>query len=391
MNKVALVGAGVSKFGVRKASYRDLIWEAGKACFDSVPGLTPRDVDGLVVGSVMPERTAFQSHISSMAAEALGIKPSALSARTEHMCASGTVAIRYAYAFIAAGLADLVMVLGVEKLNQPTADEAILNMGAGVDREWEAAFGLTAPPCFALAAQRHMAQYGTTEEQLALVGVKNHNHAAKNPNAHFSKGATLEQVLGSKMISTPLRLFMCSPITDGAAAVLVASEARARTLTDTPVWIRGTGQALDGFQLTSLHEDYAHWPAMKRAADAAYAMAGVGPKDVDLAEVHDCFSIAELIAYEELGFCKKGEAGRFVQDGRSDYGGDVVVNPRGGLIGCGHPLGATGVAQAAEVFVQLRGEAGARQVPAAGLGLTHNNSGMGEHLVMIYGKDAGRR
>ena len=387
MNKVALVGAGVSKFGVRKASYRDLIWEAGKACFDSVPGLGPRDVEGLVVGSVMPERTAFQSHISSLAAEALGIKPSVLSARTEHMCASGTVGIRYAYAFIAAGLADLVMVLGVEKLNQPTGDEAILNMGTGVDREWEAAFGLTAPPCFALAAQRHMAQYGTTEEQLALVGVKNHNHAAKNPNAHFSKGATLDQVLCSKMIATPLRLFMCSPITDGAAAVLIASEERARTLTDKPVWIRGTGQALDGFQLTSLHEDYAHWPAMKRAADAAYAMAGVGPKDVDLAEVHDCFSIAELIAYEELGFCKKGEAGRFAQDGRSDYGGDVVVNPRGGLIGCGHPLGATGVAQAAEVFVQLRGEAGARQVADAGLGLTHNNSGMGEHVVMIYGSD----
>ncbi|MGH7340262.1 MAG: beta-ketoacyl synthase N-terminal-like domain-containing protein, partial [Candidatus Rokuibacteriota bacterium] len=150
MRKVALIGAGVSKFGVRRASYRDLIWEAGKACFDSVPAVNPKDVEGLVVGSVMPERTAFQSHISSMAAEALGIRPSALSARTEHMCASGTVGIRYAYAFIAAGLADLVMVLGVEKLNQPSGDEAILNMGTGVDREWEASFGLTAPPCFAL-------------------------------------------------------------------------------------------------------------------------------------------------------------------------------------------------------------------------------------------------
>jgi acetyl-CoA C-acetyltransferase len=387
MRKVALVGAGVSKFGVRNATYRDLIWEAGKACFDSMPGLLPRDVEGLVVGTVMPERTAFQSHISSMAAEALGIRPSALSARTEHMCASGTVGIRYAYAFIAAGLADLVMVLGVEKLNQPTGEEAILNMGTGVDREWEAAFGLTAPPCFALAAQRHMADYGTTEEQLALVGVKNHTHASRNPNAHFGKGATLAQVLGSRMISTPLRLFMCSPITDGAAAVLVASEERARALTPKPVWIRGTGQALDGFQLSSLPEDYAHWPAMKRAADAAYAMAGVGPRDVDLAEVHDCFAIAELIAYEELGFCAKGEAGAFVQAGRSAYGGDVVVNPRGGLIGCGHPLGATGVAQAAEVFVQLRGEAGARQVADAAIGLTHNNSGMGEHVVMVYGAE----
>ena len=388
MRKVAMVGAGVSKFGVRKASYRDLVWEAGKACFDSMPAVKPKDLDGLVVGSVMPERTAFQSHISSMAAEALGIRPSTLSARTEHMCASGTVGIRYAYAFIAAGLADLVMVLGVEKLNQPTADEAILNMGAGVDREGEASFGLTAPPCFALAAQRHMAAYGTTEEQLALVGVKNHGHAAKNPNAHFQRGATLDQVLGSRMIATPLRLFMCSPITDGAAAVILASEDRARDLTEQPVWIRGTGQALDGFQLSSLHDDYAHWPVLQRAAASAYRMAGVSSRDIDVAEVHDCFAIAELIAYEELGFCGKGEGGPFVEAGQSDYGGDVVVNPRGGLMGCGHPLGATGVAQAVEIFSQLRGEADARQVPEARVGLTHNNSGMGEHVVMIYGHDA---
>ncbi len=387
MRRVALVGAGVSKFGVRKASHRDLIWEAGKACFDSVPGVRPHDLDGLVVGSVMPERTVFQSHIASLTAEALGIQPRTLSARTEHMCASGTVGIRYAYAFIAAGLADLVMVLGVEKLNQPRAEEAILNLGAGVDREWEAAFGLTAPPCFAFAAQRHMAEYGTTEEQLALVGVKNHNHAAKNPQAHFQKGATLDQVLCSRMIATPLRLFMCSPITDGAAAVILAGEERARDLTDCPVWIRGTGQALDGFQLTSLPDNYARWPALARAGEAAYRLAGIGPGDVDVAEVHDCFAIAELIAYEELGFCAPGEAGPFVAAGRSDYGGDVVVNPRGGLIGCGHPLGATGVAQAAEVFVQLREEAGARQVPEARIGLTHNNSGMGEHVVMIYGRD----
>ena len=387
MNKVALVGAGVTKFGVRKASFRDLIWEAGKACFDSVPAVKPKDLEGLVVGSVMPERTAFQSHISALAAEALGIRPSALSARTEHMCASGTVGIRYAYAFIAAGLCDLVMVVGVEKLNQPLGDEAILNMGAGVDREWEAAFGLTAPPCFALAAQRHMAEYGTTEEQLALVGVKNHGHASKNPNAHFQKGATLDQVLGSRMIATPLRLFMCSPITDGSAAVILAAEDRARELTDRPVWIRGSGQALDGFQLTSLHEDYAHWPALQRAAASAYRAAGVTAGDVDVAEVHDCFAIAEVIATEELGFCAKGEGGPFVTAGRSDYGGDVVVNPRGGLIGCGHPLGATGVAQAVEVFAQLRDEAGARQVPDATVALTHHNSGMGEHVVMIYGRE----
>ncbi|MBI4608870.1 MAG: thiolase domain-containing protein, partial [Candidatus Rokubacteria bacterium] len=376
MRKVALVGVGVSKFGVRKASFRDLIWEAGKACFDSVPGVRPKDLEGLVVGSVMPERTAFQSHIAPLAAEALGIKPSRLSARTEHMCASGTVGLRYAYAFIAAGLADLVMVLGVEKLTQPVGEEAILNMGAGVDREWEACHGLTAPPCFALAAQHHMAKYGTTEEQMAMVSVKNHTHATRNPYAHFQKGATLEQVLCSRMIATPFRLFMCSPITDGAAAVIVASEERARDLTDKPVWILGTGQALDGFTLSSLAEDYSHWPALKRAAQDAYRMAGIGPGDVGVAEVHDCFAIAEIIAYEELGFCDKGEGGRFIEKGLSDYGGTVVVNPRGGLIGCGHPLGATGVAQAAECFWQLRGEAGLRQVPEAEIALAHNNSGM---------------
>src|SRR5437867_68286 len=220
-----------------------------------------------------------------------------------------------------------------------------------------------------------------------MVGVKNHTHASKNPNAHFQKGATVDQVLCSRMISTPLRLFMCSPITDGAAAVVLAADDRARDLTDRPVWIRGTGQALDGFQLTSLPEDYAHWPALGRAAGAAYRMAGITARDVDVAEVHDCFSIAELIAYEELGFCAKGEGGRFVEAGRSDYGGDVVVNPRGGLIGCGHPLGATGVAQAVEIWSQLRGEAGARQAPDAAIGLTHNNSGMGQHVVMIYGRE----
>ncbi|MFQ5899663.1 MAG: thiolase domain-containing protein [Candidatus Methylomirabilia bacterium] len=387
MRQAALVGAGVSKFGVRKASFRDLIWEAGKACFDSSPGVRPKDLEGIVVGSVMPERTAFQSHIAPLAAEALGIKPSRLSARTEHMCASGTVGLRYAYAFIAAGLADLVMVLGVEKLNQPVGEEALLNMGTGVDREWEACHGLTAPPVFALAAQHHMAKYGTTEEQMAMVSVKNHTHATRNPFAHFQKGATLEQVLCSRMIATPFRLFMCSPITDGAAAVIVASEERARDLTDTPVWIRGTGQALDGFTLSSLPEDYSQWPAMRRAADDAYRMAGIGPEAVDVAEVHDCFAIAEIIAYEGLGFCEKGEGGRFVEKGLSDYGGAVVVNPRGGLIGCGHPLGATGIAQAAECFWQLRGEAGPRQVPEAQVALAHNNSGMGEHLVMIYSQE----
>ena len=336
----------------------------------------------------MPERTAFQSHISSLAAEALGIRPSTLSARTEHMCASGTVGIRYAYAFIAAGLADLVMVLGVEKLNQPSGDEAILNMGTGVDREWEAAFGLTAPPCFALAAQRHMAEYGTTEEQLALVGVKNHTHASKNPNAHFNKGATLEQVLGSRMISSPLRLFMCSPITDGAAAVMLASEERARDLTDTA--------GVDPRHRPGARRLPAHLAARglrSLARAAARGRGGLPHGRVGRGRRRPRRG-ARLLRDRRADRLRGARAsaprarpGRSWRPGRSDYGGDVVVNPRGGLIGCGHPLGATGVAQAAEVFAQLRDEAGARQVPDAAIGLTHNNSGMGEHVVMIYGRD----
>jgi acetyl-CoA C-acetyltransferase len=385
MRRVAVVAAGMSRFGVRQATFRDLVWEAGTACFASNPRIKPRDVQGMVVGTVMPERTVNQSHIASLVSEALGIRPDRLSARTEHMCASGSVGIRTAYAFIAADLADLVMVVGVEKLTLPNMEEAVWNMGTGVDREWEACYGLTAPPAFALAAQKHMAAYGTTEEQLALVSVKNHNHSRNNPYAHFQKGARLEDVLCSRMIATPFRLFMCSPITDGAAALILASEERVSDLTDRPVYILGTGQSVEGFSIAGLHPDYAEWPPMRRAAEAAYAMAGIGPMDVDVAEVHDCFSIAEIIAYEELGFCRKGEGGKFVQDGRSDYGGDVVVNPRGGLIGCGHPLGATGVAQAVEIFWQLRGEAGSRQVLKAQIGLTHNNSGMGEHTILIYG------
>ena len=387
MRRVALIGAGLSRFGVRAAGFRELLAEAGRACFASVPHLTPKDIEGLVVGAVLPERAAFQSHIAPLAAETLGIQPSKLSARTEHMCASGTAGIRYAYAFIAAGLADIVMVLGVEKLNLPNMGEAVLNMGTGVDRDWEACFGLTAPPSFALAAQLHMAGYGTTEEQLAHVAVKNHTHSSKNPYAHFQNGVTLDAVVCSRMIASPLRLFMCSPITDGAAAVILASEERAKEITDKPVFIRGTGQAVHGFSVSSLDPDYASWPAMKQAAGDAYAMAGIQASAVDFAEVHDCFAIAEIIAYEELGFCSKGEGGPFVMEGRSDYGGEVVVNPRGGLMGCGHPLGATGVAQAVEAFWQLRGEAGERQVPEVHIGLTHNNSGMGEHVVMIYGRE----
>lgn len=389
MRKVAVVAAGVTKFGVRQATFRDLAAEAGKAVFDNAEGaLTPKDIDGIIVSTVMPERNAFQSHISSLVAEQIGIKPTSLSARVEHMCASGNVAMRMAYAAVAMGMAEIVMVLGVEKLNTPVPAETFLNMMCGIDREWEGAFGLTAPPVFALAAQAHMRKYGTTEEQLAAVSMKNRRHACNNPNAQWQTPIDLVKYAEAKKISSPFKLFDCSSVADGAAAVIVTSEERARGITNKPMWILGSGQAITNFDVANApNGDYSHWPALKLAAETAYRTAGITAKDVDFAEVHDCFTIAEVIATEEMGFVEKGGGGAFVAAGRSDYGGDVVINPRGGLIGCGHPLGATGVAQAVECFQQLRGEAGARQVTDAKIGMAHTNSGMSEHTIVVYGRD----
>ncbi|MBI2954787.1 MAG: 3-ketoacyl-CoA thiolase [Chloroflexi bacterium] len=386
LRRVAVVAAGMTRFGVRQATYRDLIQEAGKAAFDSNKNILPKDIDSFILSSVFPERSVFQSHLACLAAESVGVRPHKFFGRVENMCGSGIVGIRTAYAAIVAGLSDLVMVMGAEKMNIPAPEEAVLNMMTGLDREWEGAYGLTAPPMFALAAQAHALKYGTTEEQLSRVSVKNHGHSKNNPFAQFQKGTSMEQVMCSKMIASPLRLFHCSSMSDGAAAVILASEERAKELTDKPIFIIGTGQAAHGYAVANFYRDMSHWPALKEAANDAYAMAGIGPDDIDFAEVHDCFSIAEIIAYEELGFCEKGEGGRFVEQGLSDYGGKVVVNPRGGLIGCGHPLGATGVAHAGEVFLQMRGEAGPRQVPGAKIALSHTNSGPGEHHILIYQK-----
>ncbi len=384
--KVALVAGGTtSKWGVYPGTLRDIISEAAKACFDSNPRIKADQIQGFIFCSVFPERSAYQSHTAPWAAECAGVKPNRIFCRVENMCGSGTVGIRTAYTAIASGLADLVMVLGAEKMFVPNPQEIMLNMLTGVDREWEGSTGLTAPVQFALAAQAHMRKYGTTEEQLALVSTKNHLNASRNPYSQFPKPCTVADVLASKPVTSPLKIFDCSSITDGGAAVILAAEELAKELTDNPVYILGTCQAASGFNYANIPDDWADWDVLNQAAQTAYKMAGIKPKDVDVAEVHDCFSISEIIEYEALGFCLKGEGGNFVASGCSDYGGQVVVNPRGGLIGCGHPLGATGVAQAVEVFRQLRNEAGERQVANAKIGLNHNLSGIAEHHVVIYG------
>jgi len=385
--RVAIVAAGITRFGNRQATFRDLIAEAGKATFDNNKNIKPKDLQSFILSAVYPERAAFQGHPAPLAAEWCGVRPSEFHCRVENQCGSGTTAIRTAYCVILSGLTDMVMVVGAEKVMVPSHGEIFLNAMAGCDREWEGCFGVTPPPLFAMVAQAHMKKYGTTEEQLALVSVKNHNHSVNNPYAHHQKGASLEQVMKSRPIAKPLKLFDCSTNTEGAAGVILTTEERARDYTDKPIYILGTAQINDGYPWVNYPKDWSSWPALKIAAQKAYDMAGISPMDIDVAEVHDCFTISEIIECEELGFCEKGQGGRFVQEGLSDHGGQVVVNPSGGLIACGHPFGATGVRQAWEAFIQLRGEAGVRQVKDAKIALGHNLSGLGEHHILIYGRN----
>ncbi|MEE8232480.1 MAG: beta-ketoacyl synthase N-terminal-like domain-containing protein [Thermoplasmata archaeon] len=383
MRKVAVVGTGLTHWGVRKATFKELAQEAGKDLFDDVDNLPKGDVDSLFVGSGLSDRLAFQSYVAPMVAEQLGIQPTRMLVRTELACVSGQAAIKMAYMAIATGLSDIAAVLGVEKMNRPDMAETQASMAAVLDREWEGVAGLTAPPYFAMVAQRHMHEYGTTAEQMGLVSVKNHRFSATNPYAHFPKEVSLDRVLNAPMVSTPLRLLDCSGITDGAAAVLLVAEDRAREFTDTPVVIEGVGQAATG-NLTVNLPSLTEWPQMRRAVGDALDMAGVTIGDMDLAEVHDCFTISEIIEYEELGLAEKGQGGRFIEEGQSDIGGQLPTNTRGGLLGCGHPLGATGVAQVVEVTRQFRAEVPPERYVGGEWALCHNLSGnANNHAALV--------
>ncbi|MGP8074661.1 MAG: thiolase family protein [Thermoplasmata archaeon] len=383
---VALVGGATTKFGVRAMTWTELAQEVGVALFRAVPELRSEDVDSLFVGAAMPERLAFQSHVAPLAAEHLGIRPTRVIQRTELACASGQSAIRSAYAAIAAGLSDVAIAVGIEKMNLPSMAEANTAMACVMDRAWDGPGGATAPSFFAMVAQRHMLEFGTTEEQLAAVSEKNHRFANSNPNAQFhEKTFARDKLLRLPVVAPPLRLGDCSAMTDGAAAVVLVSEERAAQLPGSHAWVRGTGQYSDFHNLANAGS-LTDWVGLRRAATEALGRAKIGVHDLDFAEVHDCFTISEIVEYEALGLCGPGEGGRFVEEGRSDLGGDVVVNPRGGLLGCGHPLGATGVAQAVEVHDQFAGKVpAARQVPDPEWALVHNLSGSANvHSVMVY-------
>jgi acetyl-CoA C-acetyltransferase len=383
---VAVVAGATTEFGVRPTTWGEMAQEVGAALFRDAPELRPEDVDSLFVGAAEPERFAFQSHVAPYAAEQMGLTPRRILQRTELACASGQSAIRSAYAAIASGLSDLAVAVGVEKMNLPSMAEANSSMGCVMDRAWDGPHGATAPPFFAMVAQRHMLEYGTTEEQMAAVSEKNHRYANANPHAQFfGKTFPRDKLLRLPVVAPPLRLGDCSSMTDGAAAVVLAAAEIAPRFTDSPAWIRGTGQYSDFHNLAHAGS-LTDWVGMKHAAREAFRSAGISAQDLDLAELHDCFSISEIVEYEALGLCGPGEGGRFAADGRSAIGGEIAVNARGGLLGCGHPLGATGIAQAVEVFQQFAGEVpSARQVPDPEWALVHNLSGSANvHSMMVY-------
>jgi len=386
-----ILGGGVSKFGVREAHILDLFQEAAKACSDDIPALKPTDIDGLLVCSTMAGRHSSALNTAPLLVQRLGLRPTSICTRLDTLCAGSNTGIILAKGLIESGISDVVMVTGAEKIFLPQRWETNYTQLMVNDHDWDSAMGLgVPPPFFALIAKMHMKRYGTTREQMAHVSVANYNYGSTNPNAHFyQRKLTMDEALSARPIAEPLSLFDCCPLTDGASAVIIASEDRARDLTDRPlVYIRGTGQvATHSMSAGWPGETLAEWPHLKKAAETAYKNAQVGPEDIDVANIHDCFTISEIIELEELGFCNKGEGGPYVASGAINIDAKRPINTDGGLISCGHPFGASGARQAIELVKQLQGRA-TNQVKGAKVALAHNLSGpSAQHTVVIYGRE----
>jgi acetyl-CoA C-acetyltransferase len=385
MRKVAIIGCGMTKFGEHwETGLRDMVVEAGlRAIQDaSLPG---EKIDAGYIGTMASGSFIGQEHIGALIADYMGLNPIPIT-RVEGACASGSLALRQGFMAVASGLHDIVVVGGVEKMTDLDANMVTDVLGGAGDQEWELFMGATFPGIYALMARRHMHEFGTTEEMMASVAVKNHRNGSKNKYAQYQNEITMETVLRSKTVASPLKVFDCSPVTDGAAALVLAPLEIASSFTKKPVEIIATAQASDTIALHS-RQTLTGINATKIAADKAYKMAKVATKDIDVVEVHDCFTIAEIMAIEDLGFFKKGEGGRASLEGRTAIGAEIPVNTSGGLKACGHPVGATGVKQAIEITWQLRNEAEGRQVKDAEIGMTHNVGGSGATAVVhIFGK-----
>jgi len=384
---VSIVSAGLSKFGRLDGMYcRELFADAAKEAYDRCPNLNPKkDIEALFVGQ-MGESYEHQGHTGPTLADWAGLLPKP-AVRLESACASSGAALRTGIFAILSGMHKVVMVGGVEKMTHRTTSEVTEFLAMASDLPFEQWNGITFPGLYALMATAHMHEYGTTEEQMAKVAVKNHHNGTLNPKAHMQKEITVEKALASKVIAWPLKLYDCSLITDGASCLILSHPDVAKKFTDAPVHVIGSGQASDAIGLYE-RKDLTTLKAARLAAQEAYKMAGVEPKDLDIAEVHDCFTIAEIMAYEDLGFCGSGKGGNMIDEGITELGGKLPVNPSGGLKAKGHPVGATGTAQAYEIYLQLTGQAEERQVKGADIGLSHNVGGSGATAsVHIYRRD----
>jgi len=381
---VSIVSAGLSKFGRLDGMYcRELFAEAAKEAYDRCPNLNPiKDIEALFVGH-MGESYEHQGHTGPTLADWAGLLPKP-AIRIESACASSGAALRTGILAILSGMHKVVMVGGVEKMTHRTTAEVTEFLAMASDMPFEQWNGITFPGLYALIATAHMHEYGTTEEQMAQVAVKNHHNGTLNPKAHMQKEITVEKAMASKVIAWPLKLYDCSLITDGASCLILTRPDIAKKFTDAPVHVIGSGLASDAIGLYE-REELTTLKAARLAGQEAYRMAGVEPKDLDVAEVHDCFTIAEIIAYEDLGFCSSGKGGNLIDEGTTELGGKLPVNPSGGLKSKGHPVGATGTAQAYEIYLQLTGQAEERQVKGAEIGLSHNVGGSGAtSSVHIY-------
>lgn len=380
MRPVAIVGIGKTAFGAfPDRDLRSLAVEAVENALSDAD-VSAAAVQAFYLGNFAGPSFVGQNHLAPYVGAAAGFDGIPCT-RFEDACASGGSAFFHAWMSVAAGVYDLVVAAGVEKMtSQSTPRVTEILAGAG-DMAGEGRAGATFPALFAMIARRHMHQYGTTREQLAAVSVKNHANGAKNPLAHMRKVITLEQAMAGKPIAEPLNVYDCSLISDGAAAVVIVPLERAAQYTTRYARIRAVAQTSDRVALDS-KSDITEFPAVKSAGQKAYAMAGVGPETIELAELHDCFTIAEVIASEDLGFVTKGQGGPFAAAGCTAINGRIPINTSGGLKAKGHPVGATGVGQICDVVIQLRGEAGERQVTRHRIGLTQNLGGSGATCVV---------
>ncbi len=379
MRDIAIIGIGMTDFGeLWNDSLRDLFV---KAALEAMDDAGVDHLDGIVAGCMTPGLFAGQEHIGSLLPDYLGQAPVPC-VRVESACASGGLALRTGIAYVASGMHDIVLCGGVEKMTDVSGAQATYALATASDQDYEAFHGVTFPGLYALMATAHMHKYGTKREDLAQVAVKNHDNGLLNPHAQYRMKITVDQVINSVKVADPLNILDCSPITDGAAAVIICPLDMARKLKKKPlVRIAASAHATDTI---ALHQraDITWLKSTADAAAMAYKQAGLKPSDIDFAEVHDCFTISEICVLEALGVVKKGQGGKATREGFTARDGKYPVNPSGGLKSKGHPVGATGIAQIHEIVTQLRGEAGKRQLKNVRRGLAQNMGGSGGSAVV---------